>query len=107
MKRIFCYLTGLALLLMLPVAAASAQPPHPEPLSGRRISDLGRSPSQDFFEQGQKNLEREVQLLMRRRQFSTEALLKISADIRIPPDLSPLEPPQNLPTSPDFTPPDR
>lgn len=65
--------------------------------------DLVRSPSEDFFQQGQRQLEREIQLLNRRQQFLDEQLLKVSADLRLQPQFSELEAPLQLPPSSEFS----
>jgi len=109
MKGIFCHSTILVMLLTLPVTAASAQTLHSErllvPGSNSLLRDLGRSPSQDFFNEGQKNLEREVQLLTQRQQFLAKDLLRIDPNLRIPPDLSQFELPKPASKPPEFAPP--
>lgn len=59
----------------------------PANLPVNRISrDLTRSPSEDFFRQGQIQLEQEIQQLTRNRELLTKDVLKVSPDERSFPD---------------------
>lgn len=72
----------------------------PAHLPVNRISrDLTRSPSEDFFQQGQVRLEREIQQLAKNRELLTEDLLQVSPDGRLAPEM--LEQPPILNPRPD------
>lgn len=65
--------------------------------------DLVRSPAEDFFQRGQRQLEREIHILNRRQQFLDERLLKISADLRLQQQFPELDAPLQWPQSPEFS----
>lgn len=50
-------------------------------------SGLFRSSSQDFFKEGERRLEREIELLTQRRLTPTEDLLKVPTKLRIEADM--------------------
>ncbi|UBF24097.1 hypothetical protein K9N68_20515 [Kovacikia minuta CCNUW1] len=67
------------------------------PAQVQQISrDLVRSNSQDFFQQGRRQMEEEVETLTRKRLFLQEGVLKISQDLSIQQDLSQFERPTIL-----------
>lgn len=94
----------IAILATTTVAATAADISQ---LNSVKLQQLGRelvrSPSEDFFQQGQRQLEREVQILNRRQYFLDEKLLKISADLRLQQQFSELEAPLRLPPSSEFS----
>lgn len=69
-------IASMAIAQSRPVAIPSNVPAN-------RISrDLVRSPSEDFFRQGQIQLEREIQQLAKSRELLTKDVLKVSPDER-------------------------
>ncbi len=90
----------LALLAGLWSSVAIAQPPAIRftPSQLQQLSGgLYHTNSQDFFEQGQQQLENEIKLLDRRDQFLKEGVLKISEDLQIQSDFSQYEHPRAQP----------
>lgn len=79
--------------LVVSDASAIARPIAPlsrfTPAQIQRLSrDLNRSNAEDFFRQGQEKLEREVQLLNRKRNLLTDELLKVDPPIQMQRDPS-------------------
>ncbi len=67
-------------LLLGGQSSAFARPDSPplNPAQAQQLSrDLTRSSSQDFFLQGQERLEREIQILTKRRAAANKPLLKV------------------------------
>lgn len=65
------------------VIAQSRSVSLPANLPVNRISrDLTRSPSEDFFQQGRLQLEREIQHLAKNRELLNQEVLKVSPDQR-------------------------
>ena len=97
----FAVFTAIAMtpLLLNGTAVAQSRPSiQLTPAQTQQLSrDLVRSSSQDFFEQGQAHLEKEIGILTQRRLFLQEGVLKISQDLQIQPDFSKFERPNNLP----------
>ncbi len=97
MKPIIYSLT--AVLALLPglwssVAIAQSPPIRFTPSQQQQLSGgLYHTSSEDFFNQGQQQLENEIKLLERRDQFLKEGVLKISEDLQIRSDLSQYERP--------------
>ncbi|MDX2244124.1 MAG: hypothetical protein NW224_25905 [Leptolyngbyaceae cyanobacterium bins.302] len=68
----------------------------PAHLPVNRLSrDLTRSPSEDFFRQGQARLEREIRHLAKTQELSMEDLLQVSPDGRLAPEALEQAPPIN------------
>ncbi|MBD2022489.1 hypothetical protein H6F43_20115 [Leptolyngbya sp. FACHB-36] len=93
MQRLL-YTATIALGFLLLGSSASNAGPAIDRLTPTQIQqfsrDLVRPSSRDFFEEGQRQLDREVQLLTQQRLF-TEGLLKVSQDVNLPQDLTPFE----------------
>lgn len=67
------------LLSIQQTAKAGPEPPALSAAQAQRFSrDLVQTDSQDFFRQGKKRIEREVQILQRRRQPANTPLLNIN-----------------------------
>lgn len=64
-------------------SAVEAQPLSPQQIN----SGLFRSSSQDFFAEGERRLEREIELLTQRRLTPVEDLLKVPTKSRIEADI--------------------
>lgn len=98
MKRI---LSGLAIAGLLPVflcdPAFAQSRPLPERLTPGQLQrfsrDLTRPNIDDFFERGQRQLEREIDLLLRRRILLSEGILKIDEKLQLQQDFSNFERP--------------
>jgi hypothetical protein len=97
MKRIaygVAIATCLPLILCNPgFAQPTASSGQTTPAQFQHLSrDLSRSSSEDFFRQGQANLERELILLTKQRAMSTDGILKITNQpLRVPPESTPLK----------------
>lgn len=69
----------MALLLSMQSSATAGHSPSPGAAQIRQFSrDLIETDSIDFFRIGKKRIEREAQILQRRRQSSTKPLLNIN-----------------------------
>jgi hypothetical protein len=91
---------------LLTIASWSFRSPeaiaHPRAVSlpahlpvNRIARDLNRSPSEDFFRQGQAQLEKEIRQLAKNRELLTEDLLQVSPDGRLIPEELEQSPPLN------------
>jgi hypothetical protein len=105
MKRI---LYGLAIAGLLPILisipAVAQSRPLPERLTPDQLQrfsrDLTRPSIDDFFERGQRQLEREIDILLQRRILLSEGILKIDPNLKLQQDFNNFERP-NLPMDND------
>ncbi len=85
-------------LLSQQTSAASQESPLTPAQANQFSRDLVPStPSQDFFRQGQQRIEREIQLLLQRRNASSEELLRINVNSQAELDRLPQLQQDNLP----------
>lgn len=80
-----------ATLLALPIASVVSLSASAIEVPQRVINGLYRTSAEDFFREGQRKFEREIQLLQDRRLASEEPILNVSDEVRVQDRLSPLE----------------
>jgi hypothetical protein len=97
MKSTFRFLAAAVFVLPLLWGSRAIAHPQPTPLPFtpsqlQRINGaLYRRSSQDFFDQGQRRLEGEINRLEQKRQYLSGGILKISPDLQVRPDFSQFE----------------
>lgn len=82
---------GTATLLALSVMSVASLPASAIEVPQRVINGLYRTSAEDFFREGHRRFEREIQILQQRRLASEQPILDVSEQQRIQEQLSPLE----------------
>ncbi|MCL1467529.1 hypothetical protein [Argonema galeatum] len=85
-----CRSVATATVLAFPIVLLASVQARAIDIPQRVTNGLFRSSSEDFFREGRRQFEREVQILQDRRLSSEEPILKTD-DVRIQEQLSPLE----------------
>lgn len=91
-----CPSVATATMLAFPIVLLVSVQARAIDIPQRVTNGLFRSSSEDFFREGRRQFEREVQILQDRRLSSEEPILKRD-DVRIQEQLSPLEMRNNSP----------
>jgi hypothetical protein len=85
-----------------PMAQAQALPAGLSRADAQRITrDLTRFNSQDFFERGRDQLEREIRNLDQQKLTSSEDLLRVQEQLPLPEEVPPSQIPKNAPSNRD------
>ena len=95
-----CRSVATATVLAFPIVLLASVQARAIDIPQRVTNGLFRSSSEDFFREGRRQFEREVQILQDRRFSSEEPILKRD-DVQIQEQLSPLEMRNNSPGSVD------
>ena len=80
-----------ATMLALPIVSVASLSASAIEVPQRVINGLYRTSAEDFFREGQRKFEREIQLLQDRRLASEEPILNVSDEMQVQDRLSPLE----------------
>lgn len=80
-----------ATMLALPIVSVASLSANAIEVPQRVINGLYRTSAEDFFQAGQRQFEREIQIFQDRRLASEEPILNVSDEMQVQERLSPLE----------------
>jgi tripartite-type tricarboxylate transporter receptor subunit TctC len=95
-------IASAGVVVVQPMAQAQALPAGLSRADVQRLSrDLTRFNSQDFFERGRDQLEREIRNLEQQKLTAAKDLLRVQEQLPLPQELPPAEVPKNRPSDRD------